>query len=94
MSRWIVEQLPKRKWGELFGKPEQPAEGWGIYYKEGWDTELIAIVVFLLLSASLLFSVLWTALRDDIQGAFGVGSWMVGIGGALLAVIFTQPDSV
>jgi hypothetical protein len=94
MSRWIVEQLPKRKWGELFGKPEQPAEGWGIYYKEGWDTGLIAIVVFSLLSASLLFSVLWTTLRDDIQGAFGVGAWMVGIGGALLAVIVTQADSV
>ncbi|KAF3032468.1 hypothetical protein E8E12_003449 [Didymella heteroderae] len=93
MSRWIVEQLPKRKWGELFGKPEQPAEGWGIYYKEGWDTGLIAIVVFLLLSASLLFSILWTTLRDDIQGAFGVGAWMVGIGGALLAVIVTQADS-
>lgn len=93
LSRWIVEQLPKRRWGELFGKPEQPAEGWGIYYKEGWDTGLIAIVVFLLLLASLLFSVLWTTLRSDIQGAFGVGAWMVGIGGALLAVIVTQADS-
>lgn len=81
MSRWIVEQLPKRKWGELFGKPEEPAEGWGIYYKEGWDTGLIAIVVFLLLSASLLFSILWTALRDDIQGAFGVvRGWSGSVG--------------
>ncbi|KAF1366089.1 hypothetical protein EJ07DRAFT_170862 [Lizonia empirigonia] len=22
MSRWIVDQLPKRKWGELFGRPD------------------------------------------------------------------------
>ncbi|KAF3045542.1 hypothetical protein E8E12_009520 [Didymella heteroderae] len=94
MSRWIVEQLRKRTWGELFGKPEQPAEGWGIYYREGWDTGLIAIVVFLLLFASLLFSILWATLKDDIQGAFGVGAWMVGIGGALLAVIVTQADGM
>lgn len=94
MSRWIVEQLPKRKWGELFGKPDQPAEGWGIYYKEGWDPGMIAIFVFLLLLASLLFGVLWTTLREDIQGAFGVASWVVAIGGALLAVIVTQVDNM
>ncbi|KAF2621164.1 hypothetical protein BU25DRAFT_463894 [Macroventuria anomochaeta] len=94
ISRWIVNQIPKRKWGELFGNMNQPAEGWGIYYEEGWDPARIAIVVFVLLSGSLLFSILWTTLKDDIQGAFGVGAWMVGIGGALLAVIVTQVDSV
>ncbi|UPX10023.1 uncharacterized protein EKO05_0000699 [Ascochyta rabiei] len=94
MSTWIIQQLPKRKWGELFGQPDQPAEGWGIYYKEGWDPGMIAIFVFLLLLASLLFGILWTALRSDIQGAFGVASWIVAIGGALLAVIVTQVDNM
>ena len=94
LSRWVVGQLPKRKWGEIWGRPNQAVEGWGICYKEGWDRDMIVLLSFVLLSASLLFGVLWTTLRDDIQGAFGVASWMVATGGAMMAVIATQVESM
>jgi hypothetical protein len=93
LDPWIVGLLPKRRWGELWGRPNQPAEGWGIYYKEGWDPDTIVLFAFVLLSASLLFGVLWTTVRDDIQGAFGLSSWMVAMGGAMMAVIATQAES-
>lgn len=55
---------------------------------------MIALFGFVPLSASLLFGVLWTTLRSDIQGAFGVASWMVAMGDAMMAVIATQAESM
>lgn len=94
LSTWMVEQFPKRKRGTLFGSSDQPAEGWGIYYKEGWNPKMIARFILGLLLASLVFGIVWTQVKSDIQGAFGVASWIVGVGGALLAVIVTSANSV
>jgi hypothetical protein len=82
----VFKQLPKRTKGELKGKIGQPAEGWGISFQEGWDFDLlvgIVLVVFLL--ASLLFAVLWSHFKLDVQGAFGVSSYMVTATGILVA---------
>jgi len=90
----MIEQFPKRSWGELFGAAEQPAEGWGIYYKEGWDPKIIARVVLGLLMASLVFGAVWTSVRGDVQGGFGVAAWIVGVGGAGLGVLVTSVDGL
>lgn len=83
---WVLNQLPKRTKGELQEKFGQPAEGWGIYYQEGVDFDMIIGVVFsVFLLASLLFGVLWTVLEMDIQGAFGISSYMVTASGIFLA---------
>lgn len=93
-SKWMVEQSPKRSWGELFGSAEQPAEGWGIYYKEGWNQKVIARVVLVLLVASLVFGAVWTRVTGDLQGGFGVAAWIVGIGGAGLGVLVMLVDGL
>ncbi|KAF1847273.1 uncharacterized protein K460DRAFT_278788 [Cucurbitaria berberidis CBS 394.84] len=83
---WILDQLPKRTCGELQGKVGQPAEGWGIHYREGWDSDSITgtrFVIFLL--ASLLFAVLWSAFKMDVQGAFGVSAYMTAATGILIS---------
>ncbi|KAJ6266445.1 hypothetical protein PSV08DRAFT_230177 [Bipolaris maydis] len=72
---WVLDQLPKRTAGELRACVGKPAEGWGIYYKEGTDYNMIAFAVFLL--GSLLFGILWAVLKKDIQGAFGVSSYVM-----------------
>ena len=83
---WVLEQLPKRTVGELQERVGQPAEGWGIYYQEGIDFDMIVGVVFsIFILASLLFGVLWTVLEHDIQGAFGISSYMVTASGIFLA---------
>jgi hypothetical protein len=88
---WILDQLPKRTCGQLHGKVGQPAEGWGIYYQEGWDMDKIALVLFLVfLLASLLFGILWTRFKMDLQGAFGVSAYMVTACGIFIAFISTR----
>jgi hypothetical protein len=83
---WVCDQLPKRTVGELQARAGQLAEGWGIYYQEGMDFDMIIGVVFVVfILASLLFAILWTRLEMDIQGAFGVSSYMVTASGIFLA---------
>jgi hypothetical protein len=83
---WVLDQLPKRTIGELQACAGQPVEGWGVYYQEGIDFDMIIGVVLVdFILASLLFAVLWTRLEMDIQGAFGVSSYMVTASGIFLA---------
>lgn len=46
---------------------------------------VIGAVFLLFLLGSLLFAILWTTLKMDIQGAFGVSSYMVTASGIFLA---------
>ena len=90
---WILDQLPKRICGELHGKAGQPAEGWGIYYQEGWDRDtitLIATVVFFL--GSLLFGILWSMFKMDVQGAFGVSAYMATACSLLVSLVAMRTD--
>ncbi|KAF2994954.1 hypothetical protein E8E13_002610 [Curvularia kusanoi] len=83
---WVFDQVPKRTVGELQADAGQPAEGWGIYYEEGFDFDtIIGVVLLVFFLASLLFAILWTRLEMDIQGAFGVSSYMATASGILLA---------
>ncbi|PVI00188.1 hypothetical protein DM02DRAFT_494166, partial [Periconia macrospinosa] len=70
---WILDQLPKRTAGELYGSVGKPADGWGIYYEEDWDRDIITVVVVsLFIISSLVFGVAWSYFKMDVQGAFGV----------------------
>jgi hypothetical protein len=92
---WILRQLPKRICGELQGKAGQPAEGWGIYYKEGWDRDMITLVVFVVfLVASLVFGILWSVFKFDVQGAFGVAAYMVGVCAILVPLIAMRAEKM
>ncbi|CAO2657319.1 Nn.00g034450.m01.CDS01 [Neocucurbitaria sp. VM-36] len=92
---WILDQLPKRTCGELQGKIGQPAEGWGIYYQEGWDRDMITLLVFLIfLLASLLFGILWSRFEFDVQGAFGVSAYMVTASSILVTLIATRAEKM
>lgn len=90
---WIFNLLPKRICGELQGQAGQPAEGWGIYYKEGWDRDAIAWIIFtVFMLGSLLFGVLWSVLKMDIQGAFGVSAYMGTAASIFLAIVMLKAD--
>ncbi|KAF2621158.1 hypothetical protein BU25DRAFT_354992 [Macroventuria anomochaeta] len=88
---WVLDQLPKRTVGELQASAGQPAEGWGVYYQEGVDFDMVIAVVFVVfLLASLLFAVLWTKFEMDVQGAFGVSSYMITAAGIFLAMVASR----
>lgn len=90
----VLEQLPKKtdcKLGEATGPPP---EGWGLYYQEDLDiSAIIGIVFIILFVASLLFLLLWTVLKDDIQGGSGAGSYILAAGSMLGIWIATRSKS-
>ncbi|KAF1831737.1 hypothetical protein BDW02DRAFT_38240 [Decorospora gaudefroyi] len=85
---WILNLVPKRTCGELGGGTDEPAEGWGLYFEEGWDVDIIlGIIIFMIVLGSLMFGVCWTVFESDIQGAFGVSGYMITAGGVLMAFV-------
>ena len=90
-STWIYNLVPKRTTGELKADLDQPTDGWGFYFQEGWDFDLIitiSFVVFML--GSLLFGICWSVLEHDIQGAFGVSAYMVTACGLFVAFLVSK----
>lgn len=84
----ILNQLPKRKCGELQATGEAPAEGWGLYYEESLNFYLIInVIVGISIFVSLLFGIWWTLKKSDIQGAWGVSSYMVTTCGLIVALL-------
>ncbi|KAH6613828.1 hypothetical protein C7974DRAFT_321479, partial [Boeremia exigua] len=84
----VLDQMPKRMCGELEATGHLLTEGWGLYYEEDWNTSLILVVVTsVIVLASLLFGICWTVVRSDIQGAWGVSSYMVTTGALILALL-------
>ncbi|KAH3997004.1 hypothetical protein HBI81_129790 [Parastagonospora nodorum] len=73
---WVLNQLPKRR-GQLDVKVNEYADGWGLHFKEDLDGRILSGMVFIVLTFSFLFSVLWSSVEEDIQGGFGVGSYIV-----------------
>jgi hypothetical protein len=89
------KQLPKKLQGELKGKSGHPADGRGIQCQEGFDFDvLIGLVLIVFLVGSLLFAVLWSHFELDVQGAFGVSSYMVTSSGILIAWIVNRAEKM
>jgi hypothetical protein len=83
---FVLQQLPTRTKRELKGTTGRPAKGWGKHFHEGWDFDLlIGLVLAVFLVGSLLFAVLWSHFKLDVQGAFGVSSYMVTASGICVA---------
>jgi hypothetical protein len=84
----ILNQLPKRNCGEMQATGRVPAEGWGLYYEENWNIGLIIVVIVgITIPASLLFGICWTLTKTDIQGAWGVSSYMVTTCALIVALL-------
>jgi hypothetical protein len=87
----ILNMIPRRICGKLDEGLTEPAVGWGMYYQEGLDRTMIVNVLFgLFLLSSLLFGVLWSVLKMDIQGAFGVSSYIMTASGIIIAWVATR----
>jgi len=70
-------------------------EGWGIYYQEGWDGDIIKLVIFMMfLIGSLLFGVLWSCFKMDVQGAFGVSAYVITAGAIFIQLVAMKASKV
>jgi len=90
-STWIYNLVPKRTTGELKAGIDHPTEGWGFYFQEGWDFDLIITISFvILIGGSLLFGICWSVIKHDIQGAFGVSAYMITACGLIVAFVVSK----
>lgn len=70
---------PKRRARLEFGM------GWGIHLVEGFLAQRVWTVIMSICGlASAAFAVMWTIRKDDVQGAFGVAQWVLGIAALLV----------
>ncbi|KAK6437956.1 hypothetical protein LTR95_005846 [Oleoguttula sp. CCFEE 5521] len=73
-------RVPRKLHERLVAAPAVgSSEGWGICFIEGisWPKVCGFGLVGVVLSTA--FGVLWTVLKDDVQGGFGVASFMLGV---------------
>jgi hypothetical protein len=84
----ILNQLPKRNCGRIQADGQVATQGWGLYYEENWNIGLIiAVLVGTTIIASLIFGICWTLMRSDIQGAWGLSSYMVTTCALIVALL-------
>jgi hypothetical protein len=65
---------PKRRQRLEFGM------GWGVHLVEGFLAQRVwAVTMGICGLGSAAFAILWTIQKDDVQGAFGVAQWVLGL---------------
>jgi hypothetical protein len=85
----IIAQLPKRIC-HLRASNNHEEIGWGIYFEEGWNWRTIYVLVVVLTLFSLVFGIVWSITKGDIQGAFTISSFCVTLGSLLLGYIVVK----
>jgi hypothetical protein len=89
--RWI----PKLKGAALAVDPKKElAEGWGLYFEEGWDINDIMTVFGLVFIASLVFLVCWSKYTSDVSAASGVSSYMITVAGIAISLLVIRAGSM
>ncbi|KAI1122390.1 hypothetical protein F5Y10DRAFT_76075 [Nemania abortiva] len=84
----IYTQLPKRIVGELLASETKEELGWGIHFQAGWHWRTIyVILVVFLFCFSLIFGIVWSISKTDIQGAFAISGFWLTSGGILLGYL-------
>ncbi|KAL5381239.1 hypothetical protein DPSP01_007232 [Paraphaeosphaeria sporulosa] len=75
-------RAPKRRERLEFGM------GWGINLVEGFLAQKVwAVIMGGFGIGSVVFAILWTVKKDDVQGAFGVAGWLVTLAALVLGAL-------
>jgi hypothetical protein len=73
----VINQFPKRVLGELIISGTRTASGWGIAFEEGWNKKKIWLGLTLSTVLSGIFGIIWSVVKDDLQGGFTVASFCI-----------------
>ena len=85
----LFRRIPKKLREKLIPCQQKGAViGWGMQFVEGADTFMVFISGCMGFLACLLVALAWTVAKDDVQGGFGIGgfllAFMVFCGGIVL----------
>jgi hypothetical protein len=73
-------RVPRKLRERLFAAPGiGRSDGWGICFIEGVSWPRVCALGLAGVLASTIFGVVWTLVQEDIQGGFGVASYMLGV---------------
>ena len=91
----IHKWIPKFKGAELLVDPKKElADGWGLYFEEGWAIEDVITLVGLIFIISFVFLVCYSKYKSDVSAASGVSSWMMTAISAFIAVLVVRAGSM
>lgn len=88
-QKTILAQLPK-KVGYLRALNDQEEIGWGIHFQEGWHWRTVYFLVVVVALVSLVFGIVWSVTKKDIQGAFAISSFCLTLGSLVLGYIVVK----
>lgn len=87
----LFHKIPKRLRDKLEPCPiKGSAVGWGVQFVEGVDWFVAFICGCVGFILALIFAIVWSAVRDDIQGGFAIAGFMLAFLGFCFGV--TQND--
>lgn len=61
--------------------------GWGIYFIEGLDLLKLSLCGLVGILVSVCFGVIWSVLRDDVQGGFGVACFILTLAASSVSAV-------
>ena len=74
-----LERFPKKLREKLTCGEKAVVPGWGLQLEEGVSNRKTAIIYLICVLVSSIWGVLWAVLEHDIQGAFTVSAYVIGI---------------
>jgi hypothetical protein len=86
-QKTTLSQLPKRICGRLTPSPNDEAVGWGLHFREGWHWRTVYGLVVLLVVLSLVFGILWSVARSNIQEGFAISGYLATVGSLWLGYL-------
>ncbi|KAF8860598.1 hypothetical protein BDZ45DRAFT_309778 [Acephala macrosclerotiorum] len=85
---WWLNRLPTKLTTRLVFTPESLSVGWGLHIEETLNFGAATILFVGIVLCSCLISLIWSVLRDDVSGGFGVGSFLTSVGSIVLTMLF------
>lgn len=82
-----LDRFPKKLREKLACGDKAIASGWGLDLEEGVCKKKTAVLYMVCVLASSIWGILWTILGHDIQGAFSVSAYMIGITAPLVTLM-------
>ena len=90
---WVNRSPKKLRQRIEYGSGTHPAIGWGVHIVEGPNWVAISVVSQIVLFLTLILSVLFSVLKNDVSAGFAMGAYVVAAltaVNALAVVILTQ----
>lgn len=83
----LYRKVPKKLHVQLQACPQKgSAVGWGIQFVEGLDLFIIFIVGCIGFAAALVAALVWTVVRQDLQGGFAIAGFILAFLGFTLGI--------